>query len=34
MPKRTFSEAVRNIVPKMPCGKVSTYGRVAAITVC
>ena len=31
MPKRTSSEAVRNIVPKMPCGRVSTYGRVAAI---
>ena len=31
MPDGTFSEAVRCIVPKIPCGKVSTYGRVAAI---
>ena len=31
MQNGTFSEAVRNIVPKIPRGRVSTYGRIASL---
>ena len=31
MPNGTFSEAVRNIVPKIPAGRVATYGRIVSL---
>ena len=31
MPKRKLPESFRSIVPRIACGKVSTYGRIAEL---